>query len=107
MLTAIQIVRIARPELFVLSALACVRVDHGSAGGGKSMMAVRLAPSSLSRFLVSLPNLGLVGAGAWFSHRRPDGAALQRRPRTIRVDALSLDLVLLPAVFTGIALGRG
>ena len=108
-LTVMQAGRMARPDL-----LADVPHSHafawtmGLLAGITTMLANAAGPiMTLYALSVSLPKFELVGTGAWFFLivnlvKLPFSVALG----LIRVDTLSLNLVLLPAVFTGIALGR-
>lgn len=72
------------------------------------MMANAAGPIfTLYALSVSLPKFELVGTGAWFFLivnlvKLPFSLALG----LIRLDTLLLNLMLLPVVFTGIALGR-
>lgn len=108
-LTALQIVRMARPE-------ALAHVPHsrffawtmGLAAGITTMMANAAGPIfTLYALAVSLPKLALVGTGAWFFFlvnlvKLPFSAALG----LIRADTLLLNAVLLPLVFIGNVAGR-
>jgi uncharacterized membrane protein YfcA len=108
-LTLLQAGRMARPGLMA-------EVPHSRAfawtmgllAGVTTMMANAAGPIvTLYAMAVSLPKFELVGTGAWFFLivnlvKLPFSAALG----LIRVDTLTLNLVLLPAVFVGIALGR-
>ena len=108
-LTAMQLVRMARPELFgAVPHSRAFAWTMGLLAGVTTMMANAAGPIfTLYALSVSLPKFELVGTGAWFFLivnlvKLPFSVALG----LIRVDTLSLNLVLLPAVFTGIALGR-
>jgi len=109
LLTVMQVARMAWPGMFA-------EVPHSRAfawtmgllAGVTTMMANAAGPIFVLYALsVSLPKFELVGTGAWFFLivnliKLPLSAALG----LIRVDTLTLNLVLLPAIFTGIALGR-
>lgn len=108
-LTMMQIGRMAWPGLLA-------NVPHsrpfawamGLLAGVTTMMANAAGPIfTLYALSVSLPKFELVGTGAWFFLivnlvKLPLSASLG----LVRMDTLSLNLVLLPAVFAGIALGR-
>ena len=80
----------------------------GLAAGTTTMMANAAGPVFvLYALAVSLPKLALVGTGAWFFFivnliKLPFSAALG----VIHAQTLLLNLVLLPAVFAGIGVGR-
>jgi uncharacterized membrane protein YfcA len=108
-LTAMQVGRMLRPAWFA-------HVPHsnafawamGLAAGTTTMMANAAGPIFvLYALAVSLPKFELVGTGAWFFLilnlvKLPFSAALG----LIRAQTLLLNLVLLPAVLVGIAVGR-
>ena len=108
-LVVMQVVRMARPGLFG-------EVPHshvfawtmGLLAGVTTMMANAAGPIFvLYALAVGLPKYELVGTGAWFFFivnlaKVPLSAGLG----LIGPHTLSLNLVLLPAVFTGIAMGR-
>jgi uncharacterized membrane protein YfcA len=108
-LVVMQVVRMARPGLFG-------EVPHshlfawtmGLLAGVTTMLANAAGPIFvLYALAVGLPKYELVGTGAWFFFivnlaKVPLSAGLG----LIGPHTLSLNLVLLPAVFTGIAMGR-
>jgi uncharacterized membrane protein YfcA len=109
LLTVLQVARAARPGAF-----ASVPHSHGFAwamgllAGVTTMMANAAGPIvTLYALSVALPKLELVGTIAWFFlivnvMKLPLSAALG----LIRLDTLTLNVVLLPPVFVGIASGR-
>jgi uncharacterized membrane protein YfcA len=108
-LTVLQVGRMARPDL-----LADVPHSHafawtmGLLAGITTMIANAAGPVvTLYALSVSLPKFELVGTIAWFFFivnlvKVPFSAWLG----LIRTDTLTLNLILVPAVFTGIAIGR-
>ena len=108
-LTVMQAGRMARPDL-----LADVPHSHafawtmGLLAGITTMLANAAGPiMTLYALSVSLPKFELVGTIAWFFFI----VNLVKVPFSvwlglIRTDTLMLNLVLVPAVFTGIAVGR-
>jgi hypothetical protein len=108
-LTVMQMARTARPGWF-----ADVPHSHafawtmGLLAGVTTMMANAAGPIyTLYALSVSLPKFELVGTGAWFFLivnvvKLPFSAALG----LIRGQTLALNLVLMPLVLAGIALGR-
>jgi uncharacterized membrane protein YfcA len=108
-LTVLQIGRMARPGLLAdVPHSPAFAWTMGLLAGVTTMMANAAGPIvTLYALAVKLPKFELVGTGAWFFLivnlvKLPFSAALG----LIRVDTLSLNLVLLPAVFVGIAVGR-
>jgi uncharacterized membrane protein YfcA len=109
LLVVLQVVRMARPNLF-----GHVPHSHvfawamGLLAGVTTMLANAAGPIFvLYALAVGLPKYELVGTGAWFFFivnlaKVPLSAGLG----LIGPTTLSLNLVLLPAVFTGIAMGR-
>ena len=109
LLVVMQVLRMTRPGLFA-------EVPHAPAfgwtmgllAGVTTMVANAAGPIFvLYALAVGLPKLELVGTGAWFFFivnlsKVPLSAGLG----LIGPQTLSLNLLLLPAVFTGIALGR-
>ena len=109
LLVVMQVLRMARPNLFG-------EVPHSHAfawtmgllAGITTMMANAAGPIFvLYALAVGLPKYELVGTGAWFFlivnlAKVPLSAGLG----LIGPNTLTLNLVLLPAVFTGIAIGR-
>ena len=108
-LTVMQAGRMARPDL-----LADVPHSHafawtmGLLAGITTMLANAAGPiMTLYALSVSLPKFELVGTLAWFFFI----VNLVKVPFSvwlglIRTDTLTLNLVLVPAVFAGIAIGR-
>ena len=108
-LVVLQVVRMAHPALF-----ADVPHSHlfawtmGLLAGVTTMLANAAGPIFvLYALAVGLPKYELVGTGAWFFFlvnlaKVPLSAALG----LIGPQTLSLNLLLLPALFVGIALGR-
>jgi len=108
-LTVLQAGRMARPDL-----LADVPHSHafawtmGLLAGITTMLANAAGPiMTLYALSVSLPKFELVGTLAWFFFI----VNLVKVPFSvwlglIRTDTLTLNLVLVPAVFAGIAIGR-
>jgi len=108
-LTALQVGRMARPDL-----LADVPHSHafawamGLLAGITTMLANAAGPVvTLYALSVSLPKFELVGTIAWFFFI----VNLVKVPFSvwlglIRTDTLTLNLILVPAVFVGVALGR-
>ena len=108
-LTVLQAGRMARPDL-----LADVPHSHafawtmGLLAGITTMLANAAGPiMTLYALSVSLPKFELVGTIAWFFFivnlvKVPFSAWLG----LIRADTLTLNLVLVPVVFTGVAIGR-
>jgi uncharacterized membrane protein YfcA len=108
-LTVMQVGRMAKPDL-----LADVPHSHafawtmGLLAGITTMLANAAGPVvTLYALSVSLPKFELVGTIAWFFFivnlvKVPFSAWLG----LIRTDTLTLNLMLVPAVFTGIAIGR-
>jgi uncharacterized membrane protein YfcA len=109
LLVVMQVVRMARPGLF-----GAVPHSHvfawtmGLLAGVTTMMANAAGPIFvLYALAVGLPKYELVGTGAWFFmivnlSKVPLSAGLG----LIGPNTLTLNLVLLPAVFSGIAIGR-
>ena len=109
LLTVMQVVRMARPGLFAdVPHSRMFAWTMGLLAGVTTMMANAAGPIFLLYALaVGLPKYQLVGTGAWFFlivnlSKVPLSAGLG----LIGPQTLSLNLVLLPAVFTGIAIGR-
>jgi uncharacterized membrane protein YfcA len=108
-LTVLQVARMARPGLF-----ADVPHSHafawtmGLLAGVTTMLANAAGPIFvLYALAVGLPKYELVGTGAWFFFivnlsKVPLSAALG----LIGPQTLWLNLILLPAVFTGLAIGQ-
>ena len=108
-LTALQIGRMARPDV-----LADVPHSHafawtmGLLAGITTMIANAAGPVvRLYALSVSLPKFELVGTVAWFFFI----VNLVKVPFSvwlglIRTDTLTLNLILVPAVFAGVAIGR-
>jgi uncharacterized membrane protein YfcA len=108
-LTALQVGRMARPGVLAdVPHSPAFAWTMGLLAGVTTMIANAAGPIvTLYALSVSLPKFELVGTGAWFFLivnlvKLPFSMALG----LIRVDTLALNLVLLPPVFTGIALGR-
>ena len=108
-LTALQIARMFRPDwLAHVPHSTAFAWAMGLAAGTTTMMANAAGPVFvLYAMAVSLPKLELVGTGAWFFFivnlvKLPFSAALG----LIRLQTLLLNVVLLPAVFVGISVGR-
>jgi uncharacterized membrane protein YfcA len=108
-LVVLQVGRIARPGVFAdVPHSAAFAWTMGLLAGVTTMMANAAGPIFvLYALAVGLPKYELVGTGAWFFFvvnlfKVPLSAGLG----LIGPHTLSLNLVLLPAVFTGIALGR-
>ena len=109
LLTVMQVVRMARPGLFAdVPHSRMFAWTMGLLAGVTTMMANAAGPIFLLYALaVGLPKYQLVGTGAWFFFivnlsKVPLSAGLG----LIGPQTLSLNLVLLPVVFTGIAIGR-
>ena len=109
LLTVMQVARMARPGLFAdVPHAPAFAWTMGLLAGLTTMMANAAGPIFLLYALaVGLPKYQLVGTGAWFFlivnvSKVPLSAGLG----LIGPQTLSLNLVLLPAVFTGIAIGR-
>jgi uncharacterized membrane protein YfcA len=108
-LTVMQVGRMARPDLFAETPHSrAFAWTMGLLAGVTTMMANAAGPIFVLYALsVSLPKFELVGTGAWFFLivnlcKLPLSAALG----LIDPQTLSLNVLLLPAVFVGIALGR-
>ena len=108
-LVVLQMARLARPGLFAdVPHSRLFAWTMGLLAGVTTMLANAAGPIFvLYALAVGLPKYELVGTGAWFFFlvnlsKVPLSAALG----LIGPQTLSLNLVLLPAVFAGIALGR-
>jgi uncharacterized protein len=109
LLIAMQLVRMARPGLFAdVPHSRAFAWAMGLLAGVTTMLANAAGPIFvLYALAVSLPKYELVGTGAWFFlivnlAKVPLSVALG----LIGPQTLTLNLVLLPVVFTGIAIGR-
>jgi len=109
LLVVMQVLRMTRPGLFAeVPHAPAFAWTMGLLAGVTTMVANAAGPIFvLYALAVGLPKLELVGTGAWFFFivnlsKVPLSAGLG----LIGPQTLSLNLLLLPAVFTGIALGR-
>jgi uncharacterized membrane protein YfcA len=108
-LILLQVGRMARPGLFADVPHSRVFAwTMGLLAGVTTMLANAAGPIFvLYALAVGLPKYELVGTGAWFFFvvnlsKVPFSAALG----LIGMETLTLNLVLLPAVFTGLAIGK-
>jgi len=109
LLVVMQVLRMTRPGLFAeVPHAPAFAWTMGLLAGVTTMVSNAAGPIFvLYALAVGLPKLELVGTGAWFFFivnlsKVPLSAGLG----LIGPQTLSLNLLLLPAVFTGIALGR-
>ena len=108
-LVVLQVLRMARPDLLADVPHSWVFAwTMGLLAGVTTMLANAAGPIFvLYALAVGLPKYELVGTGAWFFFIvNLFKVPLSARLGLIGTHTLSLNLVLLPAVLTGIALGR-
>jgi hypothetical protein len=108
-LTALQAARMARPDLLAgVPHSQAFAWTMGLLAGITTMLANAAGPVvTLYALSVSLPKFELVGTIAWFFFI----VNLVKVPFSvwlglIRTDTLTLNLILVPAVFAGVAIGR-